>query len=36
VAANNRPSQKPVRVMKTDSTQGNAAVKPQNETWEEF
>ncbi|MCW0234449.1 MAG: methyl-accepting chemotaxis protein [Ferrovibrio sp.] len=36
VAASNRPAQKPVRVMKTDSTQGNAAVKPQNEAWEEF
>jgi methyl-accepting chemotaxis protein len=36
VATSNRPVQKPVRALKTTPAQGNAAVKPQNETWEEF
>jgi methyl-accepting chemotaxis protein len=36
VAASNRLAQKPARALKTVSAQGNAAVKPQNETWEEF
>ncbi len=35
-AASNPLAQKPARALKTVSTQGNTAVKPQAENWEEF